>query len=76
MLKNKLSLKTQKSSTIMFDKKKTVNNMISIHINNSQICQKDKVKYQGFVIDKNLKWKPHIDKLTTRLSKSVRMLYH
>ena len=57
---------------------KTVNNMINIYINNSQICQKDKVKYLGGVIDKNLKWKPHIliDKSTTRLSKSVEMLYH
>ena len=33
--------------------------MINIHINNSQICQKDEVKYLGVVIDKNLKWKPH-----------------
>ena len=59
----------------MFGEKKTVSNMINIHINNSQICQKDKVKYLGDVIDKNLKWKPHIDELTTRLSKSVEMLY-
>ena len=50
--------------------------MINIHINNSQICQKDKIKYLGVVIDKNLKWKPHIDELTTHLSKSVEMLYH
>ena len=40
-------------------------------VNNSQICQKDKVKYLGVVIDKNLKWKPHIYELTTHLSKSV-----
>ena len=50
--------------------------MINIHINNSQICQKDEVKYLGIVIDRNLKWKPHIDKLTTRISQSVGMLYH
>ena len=35
--------------------------MINIHTNNSQIFQKEKVKYLGVVIDKNLKWKPHID---------------
>ena len=52
----------------MFGEKKTVNN--------SQICQKDEVKYLGIVIDKNLKWKPHIDELTTCISKSVGMLYH
>ena len=50
--------------------------MINIHINNSQICQKDKVKYLEIAIDKNLKWKPHIDELTICLSKSVKMLYH
>ena len=60
----------------MFGEKKTKNNMINIHINNSQICQKDEVKYLGIVIDKNLKWKPHIDKLTTQISQSVGMLYH
>ena len=76
LLKNKLTLNTQKSSTIMFGEKKTENNMINIHINNSQICQKDEVKYLGIVIDKNLKWKPHIDKLTTQISQSVGMLYH
>ena len=43
----------------MFGEKKTENNMINIRINNSQICQKDEVKYLGIVIDKNLKWKPH-----------------
>ena len=69
LLKNKLSLNTQKSTTIMFGEKKTVNNMINIHINNSQICQKDEVKYLAVVIDKNLKWKRHIDELTTRISK-------
>ena len=41
----------------------------------SQICQKDKVKFLGIVIDKSLKWKLHIDKLTTHLFKSVKMLY-
>ena len=60
----------------MFGEKKTVNNIINIHINNSQICQKDKVKYLGVVINKNLKWKPHIEELITRLSKSLGMLYH
>ena len=61
----------------MFGEKKTENNMINIHINNSQICQKDEVKYLEIVIDKNFKWKPHIlDKLTTRISQSVEMLYH
>ena len=60
----------------MFGEKKTENNMINIHINNSQICQKDEVKYLGIVIDKNLKWKPHIDKLTTQISQSVGLLYH
>ena len=59
----------------MFGKKKTVNNIINIHINISQICPKDKSKYLGVVINKNLKWKPHIDKLTVHLSESVRMLY-
>ena len=60
----------------MFGEKKTENNMINIHINKSQIFQKDEVKYLGIVIDKNLKWKPHIDKLTIRISQSVGMLYH
>ena len=50
--------------------------MINIYINNSQICQKNEVKYLGVVIDKNLKWKPHIDELTTVISKSMQMLYH
>ena len=52
LFENKLSLNTQKSSTIMFGKKKTVNNIINIHTNNNQICQKEEVKYLGVVLDK------------------------
>ena len=39
----------------MFGRNKTVNNIINIHINNNQICQKDEVKYLGVVINKILK---------------------
>ena len=42
----------------------------------SKMEQAARVKYLRVVIDKNLKWKTHIDELTTRLFKSVEMLYH
>ena len=34
------------------------------------------MKYLGVTIDKHLKWKPHIDELTSNVSKSVSILYY
>ena len=35
---------------------------------------KDYVKYLGILIDKNLKWKGHIDLITLKISKTIGMI--
>ena len=48
----------------------------SIFINDTKIFNQNTVKYLGVTIDKHLKWKPHIDELTSNVSKSVSILYY
>ena len=76
LLENKLSLNLKKSYTIIFGEKRKKNKPISIFINNTKISNQDTVKYLGVTIDKHLKWKPHIDELTSNVSKSVSILYY
>ena len=70
LLENKLSLNLKKSYTIIFGEKRKKNKPISIFINNTKISNQNTVKYLGVTIDKHLKWKPHIDELTSNVSKS------
>ena len=72
---NKLTLNLKKSCYVMFSKnKKTdIKNMVSV----GGIClaQKAFTKYLGIQIDSLLNWKPHIETLTSSISKSVGILY-
>ena len=69
LLENKLSLNLKKSYTIIFGEK-----LLSIFINNTKISKQNTIKYLGVTIDKHLKWKPHIDELTSNVYKSISIL--
>ena len=72
---NKLTLNLKKSCYVMFSKNKEtdIKNMVSV----GGIClaQKAFTKYLGIQIDSLLNWKPHIEALTSSISKSVGILH-
>ena len=75
---NHLKLNFVKTNYIIFNPKsknfQSVNK-IKLLINNYKIERSKTCKYLGITIDENLTWKPHIEKLTTKISKAVGILY-
>ena len=43
-------------------------------MNNEPITEVEEAKYLGVLIDKNLSWKPHIQNVNTKISKSIGFL--
>lgn len=66
---NKLFLNYSKTNYLIFTKKK-IKPKLNISINNHILKQKESVKYLGIIIDQNISWKPHIDKLKSTLSRN------
>ena len=66
---NKLNLNVDKSKFIIFFKhpKKLPN--ITIQINNNDIEQVDSFNFLGLTLDQHITWKPHIDKISIKLSR-------
>ena len=50
-------------------------NTFNLTINNNLISQSHTVKYLGVILDNNLTWQPHIDKISKKLSKSCGMVF-
>ena len=75
---NKLTLNVKKSNFVIFHPKgRRVNQQVEIKLtdNNTNSStyfeQKEYVKYLGILIDNHLTWKPHIDYVTTKISKTI-----
>ena len=73
--KNKLSLNYNKSSYMIIGNRLSKKNTFNLTNNNNVISQSNTVKYQGVILDNNLTWKPHIDKIGEKLSKSCSMVF-
>ena len=71
---NKLSLNISKTKFIIFGNK-MINTEIHLTINNIQIEQTNNTKFLGIIIDNKLTWKPYIDTLKRKLSKTIAILY-
>ena len=70
MRSNRLSLNILKSKfMIISNKRKT--EPISIKINGIELEQCNSYKYLGVIFDENLNWKPHIEYICGKISKSV-----
>ena len=75
---NKLTINAKKSNFVIFTPaQKRINDQPCIRIpdiiNNGFVLLecKDYVKFLGVLIDKNLTWRPHIDHITSKISKIV-----
>ena len=70
MCSNRLTLNITKSKCMIVTKKRKVE-PISIKINNIDLEQCTSYKYLGVLFDKDLNWKPHIEHICNKISKSV-----
>ena len=71
---NKLSLNPEKTNFMVFSKMKINYNFI-IKIDAKVINRVNKTKFLGVFIDENLTWKENIKYITTKLSKSIAIMY-
>jgi hypothetical protein len=65
---NKLSLNITKTKCITFHTPHHKPTFPQLHINNIPIAHTDHFNFLGITIDKHLNWKPHINKITTKIS--------
>lgn len=70
---NKLSLNLKKTKLIIFcpKNKQYPRTTIDIMIDNKKIEQVDSIKFLGVLIHENLNWKPHINLIALKISKSI-----
>ena len=76
---NKLSLNATKTKFSLFhptSKKRLIpNDLPKLAINNTNIKRDTVTKFLGVLIDESLTWKSQIDNLSTKVSKSIGVLY-
>ena len=69
---NKLSLNLTKTNFMIFHpRQKKVNLNVLLTLDNTVIKQVTETKFLGVLIDQHLSWKPHIDFVSNKISKSV-----
>jgi uncharacterized protein YifN (PemK superfamily) len=68
---NKLSLNSSKTKAILFHTARKSVTYPSIKIDNVAIEYVDSFDYLGITLDKHLNWKPHIEKISMKMSKVV-----
>lgn len=71
---NNLIINLNKTKIMHFHQR-VENTPINITYNNSKIEEANMTKFLGITIDKNLTWKPHLDEVRKRLSKSAYLLF-
>ena len=72
---NKISLNSNKTEAILFrHPNKTMNYDLNLKIDGKKIHLTNRVKYLGVYLDPHLNWKPHINELSSKLSRAIGML--
>jgi len=73
---NRLSINISKTNYILFKpRQKQINYNISLSYRNQLLERKTFTKFLGIYIDESLTWKPHINYISNKLSKSIGMIY-
>ena len=76
LIVNRLSLNIDKTNFVVFHPyNKPLKHNITLKIYKKAILEKDHVKYLGVIIDSTLTWKNHIDNVSSKISKSIGLLY-
>lgn len=68
---NGLSVNPQQTKLVLFTNKRKINKLNLPKLNNIQLSLSDHVKFLGFILDKKLSWKQHIEE---RIKKSYENL--
>ena len=76
---NKLSINVKKTKYSIFHptnkKKYTIENLPKLKLDDIEITRDFVTKFLGVMIDETLSWKPHIDSVSTKVSKNIGILY-
>jgi hypothetical protein len=73
---NKLSINIDKTNYVIFQsKQKKITQDLSLSIDDKLITRKQQVKFLGVLLDENLSWKPHINYVCNKISKSIGVIY-
>ena len=76
LIVNRLLLNIEKTNFVVFHPyNKPIRKSITLKINKKAILEKDHVKYLGIIIDSTLTWGIHIDNVSSKISKSIGLLY-
>ena len=72
---NKLSLNIKKCNYIIFSRKGThADTHMKLKLNQNEITQLDQIKFLGYIVDHKLSWKPQIQYISSKISKSLAIL--
>ena len=71
---NKLSLNYNKTNLLLLTSRKHNPASFKVIIKNHNISPEDNLKYLGVLLDNKLSWKPHVQKVTTHLSRASGIL--
>ena len=71
---NKLSLNLSKTNYILFCNR-SADTDLNICINTINVTRVQSSKFLGIIIDENLNWKPHIQLVKSKLSKTLSIIY-
>ena len=76
MKANKLSVNIDKTNYIIFQptQKKSMYEILLL-LDDRLITQKKQIKFLGVLLDENLSWKPHINYVCKKVSKSIGVIY-
>ena len=76
LIVNRLSLNIDKTNFVIFHPyNKPLIKKITLKIYKKAISEKDQVKYLGITIDSTLTWRNHIDNVSTKVSRTIGLLY-
>ena len=71
---NKLSINLSKTNYILF-RNRSADTDLNIRINTINVTRVQSSKFLGIIIDENLNWKPHIQLVKSKLSKTLYIIY-
>lgn len=71
---NKILINYNKSKFIIFSHRKNVI-INSLKVGSSEIYSADNIKFLGMVIDKNLKFRDHVNVISNKISKTIGLIY-
>lgn len=75
LIVNKLTLNIKKSNFIIFShSRKKSSHQVNLKIDGVHLERKEYVKYLGILLDCHLTWKPHIDLISDKISKTIGLI--